>query len=214
MSEARSPADEVREPLPARIHTQDVQVQHVLENVRRKPTVGQACQEYGHIFRRSRGLYISLEERGRIAEVLRNWPHPEADIIVVTDGERSLGLGDLGTEGMAIPIGKLALYTACAGIHPTACLPISLDVGTDNQRLLERYRDRLCLFDDDIQGTGAVALAGLLSTLRITGRPLEEQRVLSLGACWPRSARACSTRPIPSTRRGAQSSKPTRRPRM
>jgi malate dehydrogenase (oxaloacetate-decarboxylating)(NADP+) len=198
------------------------------------PTVGLACQQFGHIYRRPRGVYISAADRGRIAQVLRNWPYREAAIIVVTDGERILGLGDLGANGMGIPIGKLALYTACAGVHPRHCLPVLLDVGTNNMALhgdrlyiglrqprltgaaydefidefidatqqvfpgivvqfedfanhhaftlLQKYRDRICAFNDDIQGTASVTVAGIFSALRVTGKPLAEQTFMCLGA--------------------------------
>ena len=199
------------------------------------PTVGQACLEWSRIYDRPEGLYISAaQHRGRVVELLRNWPRSRVGIIVVTDGGRILGLGDLGANGMGIPIGKLSLYTACAGVPPELCLAVTLDVGTDNEalraapsylgwrhprmtgapydalleefvaatqavfpgaivqfedfnnvcafRLLQRYRHRLCCFDDDVQGTGAMGLAGLYSAGRITGRRLADQRILFVGA--------------------------------
>lgn len=198
------------------------------------PTVGLGCQTYSHTFRRPRGLYISYPQRDSIDEMLDNAPTRTPAVIVVTDGERILGLGDLGVGGMGIPVGKLSLYTLCAGIHPRTTLPILLDVGTNNQdlindplylgwrhervrgreydsfietfveavmrkfprvllqwedfakqnaaRLLERYRDRLCTFNDDIQGTGAVTLAGLLAAVKLKGEKLSGQQIVILGA--------------------------------
>jgi len=198
------------------------------------PTVGEGCRQYSHVFRRPRGLYISYPDRNEIPSLLANAPAERVEVIVVTDGERILGLGDLGVGGMGIPVGKLSLYTLCAGIHPSTTLPILLDVGTDNRDLLDdplylgwrhervrgqeynefidlfvdairqkfprvllqwedfakqnaapllkRYRDRLCTFNDDIQGTGAVTVAGLLAAMKLTRTTLGKQRIVILGA--------------------------------
>ena len=197
------------------------------------PTVGEACQKFGHIFREARGIFLPISARGRIRGILSNWPEKDVRFIVVTDGERILGLGDLGAGGMGIPIGKLALYTACAGVPPQYCLPVVLDVGTNNQVLLddplyqglrhnrvrgeeymsfvdefvaavqslypkcciqwedfaninavpilERFRDKICTYNDDIQGTAGIALAGIFAALRITGQKITDQRFLFLG---------------------------------
>jgi malate dehydrogenase (oxaloacetate-decarboxylating)(NADP+) len=198
------------------------------------PTVGEACQKFSHIFRRPRGLFLSIRRKGRLREILCNWPEKDVRFIVVTDGERILGLGDLGANGMGIPIGKLALYTACAGVPPHLTLPVTLDVGTNNEALLRdplylglrqprvrgaeyddfveelvaavqdvyprcciqfedfanfhavpilaRYRERICCFNDDIQGTAAVAVAGVFAALRILQSKMSAQTFLFLGA--------------------------------
>lgn len=198
------------------------------------PTVGEACKEFAHIFRKPQGFYITPEDRGDIAAILKNWPEEDIRVIVVTDGERILGLGDLGANGMGIPIGKVALYVACAGIDPAQCMPVMLDVGTNNlpiredplylgypyprivgdayrslvdefvhavrQRFpraliqfedfltphafefLERYQDTVRCFNDDIQGTAAVTLAGIYSSCRITGKNFRDLNIMFLGA--------------------------------
>jgi len=198
------------------------------------PTVGEACREFSHIAREPKGFFITPDDRGRIAKILDNWPEKDIRVIVVTDGQRILGLGDLGANGMGIPIGKLALYTACAGIPPRHCLPVLLDVGTNNAALredplylgyprkrlegkayfdlvdefvwavqkkfprallqfedfltpnayalLHKYRERVLCFNDDIQGTAAVALGGVYASTKITGRQFADLRIMFLGA--------------------------------
>ena len=258
--------------LPAAVCPQPLQLERVLENIRRKhneiekyiyltalqsrnarlfhralidnidelmpvvytPTVGQACKEFAHIFRQTKGFYITPEDRGRVRDNLDNWPEEDVRVIVVTDGQRILGLGDLGANGMGISIGKLTLYVACAGIHPSQCLPVMLDVGTDNEELradplylgincrrlvgpdydalvdefvvavqdkfpgvliqfedfltpnayrhLNAYRDRVLCFNDDIQGTAAVVLAGVYASTQISGLDFGDLTFMFLGA--------------------------------
>ncbi|XP_057773137.1 NADP-dependent malic enzyme, chloroplastic-like [Salvia miltiorrhiza] len=199
------------------------------------PTVGEACQKYGSIFRQPQGLFISLKEKGRILDVLKNWPEKKIQVIVVTDGERILGLGDLGCQGMGIPVGKLSLYTALGGIRPSECLPVTIDVGTNNEQLLNdefyiglrrkratgqeyaellhefmsavkqiygekviiqfedfanhnafdllaKYGSTHLVFNDDIQGTASVVLAGLMASLKLVGGTLADHSFLFLGA--------------------------------
>ena len=198
------------------------------------PTVGEACREFSHIARDPKGFFITPDDRGSIRRILANWPAKNVRVIVVTDGQRILGLGDLGANGMGIPIGKLALYSACAGIDPQTCLPVTLDVGTNNETLrsdllylgyphprlegkayfdlvdefvravqtrypnallqfedfltpnayalLNKYRERVLCFNDDIQGTAAVALAGVYASTRVTAVPFRDLRIMFLGA--------------------------------
>ncbi|HET7840811.1 MAG TPA: NAD-dependent malic enzyme, partial [Terriglobia bacterium] len=198
------------------------------------PTVGEVCLTFGHIYRRPRGMYLTIKQKGRVRQLLRNWPEKDVRVLCVTTGERVLGLGDLGANGMGIPIGKLQMYTACAAVPPDCLLPVLLDCGTNNRELLDdplylglrqtrptdedmtsfvdefvesvqdvfpnccihfedwkgtdavrflaRYRDRVCCYNDDIQGTGSVVAAGLLNAVRIKGEQLQDQRVLFLGA--------------------------------
>ncbi|MEO6133236.1 MAG: NAD-dependent malic enzyme [Saprospiraceae bacterium] len=198
------------------------------------PTVGQACREFSHIYRHAQGLYLTAADKGDIEKLMDNWPNKDIRVIVVTDGQRILGLGDLGANGMGIPVGKLALYSACAGIHPSQCLPVMLDVGTENNELrddpfyigypferlkgkayfdfvdefvmavqhkypgaliqfedfstpnaytlLNKYKHEVVCFNDDIQGTASVALAGIFASSRITRLPYKELKILFLGA--------------------------------
>lgn len=198
------------------------------------PTVGEACREFSNIYHHPKGFYITPDDRGHIAKMLDNWPEEEVKVVCITDGQRILGLGDLGANGMGIPIGKLALYTACAGIHPDHCMPVMLDVGTNNEalwddilylgypnkrlegeeydslleefvqaiqlkypkaliqfedfltpnafRLLDYYRDKVLCFNDDIQGTAAVIVAGIYAATRITKKAAKDLKILFLGA--------------------------------
>jgi malate dehydrogenase (oxaloacetate-decarboxylating)(NADP+) len=198
------------------------------------PTIGEVCLKFGHLYRQARGMYLSITRRGKVKEVLRNWPQRDVRFICVTDGGRILGLGDLGANGAGIPIGKLQLYTACAGVPPQYLLPMYLDAGTNNEEylhdplylglrktrpskedlysfvdefvdavqevfpkccihfedwtgvdavhLLERYRDRYCIYNDDVQGTAGIVLAGMINAAKIKGTKLSEEKYLFLGA--------------------------------
>jgi malate dehydrogenase (oxaloacetate-decarboxylating)(NADP+) len=198
------------------------------------PTIGEACLKFGHIYRQARGMYLSMTRRGRVKEILKNWPQKDVRFICVTDGGRILGLGDLGANGAAIPIGKLQLYTACAGVPPQYLLPMYLDAGTNNEQylhdplylgmrktrpatadlysfvdefveavqevfpkccihfedwtgtdavhLLQRYRDRYCVYNDDVQGTAGITLAGMINAAKIKGTKLKDEKYLFLGA--------------------------------
>jgi malate dehydrogenase (oxaloacetate-decarboxylating)(NADP+) len=198
------------------------------------PTIGEACLKFGHIYRQARGMYLSITRRGKVKEVLKNWPEKDVRFICVTDGGRILGLGDLGANGAGIPIGKLELYTACAGVPPHYLLPMYLDAGTNNEQylhdplylgmrrtrpptdelysfvdefveavqevfpkccihfedwtgvdavhLLKRYRDRYCVYNDDVQGTAGITLAGMINAAKIKGTQLKDEKYLFLGA--------------------------------
>ena len=198
------------------------------------PTIGEACLKFGHIYRQARGMYLSMQRRGRVKDILRNWPQQDVRFICVTDAGRILGLGDLGANGMGIPIGKLQLYTACAGVPPQYLLPMYLDAGTNNEQylhdplylgmrktrpkteelysfvdefveavqelfpkccihfedwtgvdavhLLQRYRDKYCVYNDDVQGTAGIVLTGMINAAKITGRKLTDEKYLFLGA--------------------------------
>ena len=198
------------------------------------PTIGEACLKFGHIYRQARGMYLSIARRGKVKEILRNWPQKDVRFICVTDAGRILGLGDLGANGAAIPIGKPQLYTACAGVPPQYLLPMYLDAGTNNEQylhdplylgmrktrpstadlysfvdefveavqevfpkccihfedwtgtdavhLLERYRDKYCVYNDDVQGTAGITLTGMINACKLKGTKLEDEKYLFLGA--------------------------------
>jgi malate dehydrogenase (oxaloacetate-decarboxylating)(NADP+) len=198
------------------------------------PTIGEACLKFGHIYRQPRGMYLSMTRRGKVKDILKNWPQKDVRFICVTDAGRILGLGDLGANGMGIPIGKLQLYTACAGVPPQYLLPMYLDAGTNNEQylhdplylgmrktrpstaelysfvdefveavqelfpkccihfedwtgvdavhLLQRYRDKYCVYNDDVQGTAGIVLAGMANAAKIKGTKLSDEKYLFLGA--------------------------------